>query len=108
MLELKYSKVVEREYEKIGIDIRKEDAQFSKYSLVSLNENIQIFNDKDSQTIRDERIGRHFWIKVPRKLLTSIEELIEKGMLSEIAFRIDYVSDYVPAMERWSLALRCD
>ena len=99
MLELKYSKVVEREYEKIGIDIRKEDAQFSKYSLVSLNENIQIFNDKDSQTIRDERIGRHFWIKVPRKLLTSIEELIEKGMLSEIAFRIDYVSDYVPAME---------
>jgi hypothetical protein len=32
-MELKYSKVVEREYEKIGIDIRKEDAQFSKYSL---------------------------------------------------------------------------
>ncbi|CAB3770406.1 hypothetical protein [Paraburkholderia solisilvae] len=99
MLELKYSKVVESEYEKIGIDIGKEDAQFSKYSLVSLNENIQIFNDKDSQTIRDERIGQHFWINVPRKLLTSIEELIEKGMLSEIAFRIDYVSEYTPAME---------
>lgn len=99
MLDPKYSKVVESEYEKIGIDIRKEDAQFSKYSLVSLNENIQIFNDKDSQTIRDERIGLHFWINVPRKLLTSIEELIEKGMLSEIAFRIDYVSEYVPAME---------
>ena len=99
MLELKYSKVVESEYEKVGIDIRKEDAQFSKYSLISLNENIQIFNSKDSQTIRDGRIGRHFWIKVPRKLLTSIEELIEKGVLSEIAFRIDYVSDYVPVME---------
>ncbi|QIL82462.1 hypothetical protein G7047_22895 [Diaphorobacter sp. HDW4A] len=99
MLDLKYSKVVESEYEKIGIDIRKEDTQFSKYSLVSLNNNIQIFNDKDSQTIRDERIGRHFWINVPRKLLSSIEALIEKGMLSEIAFRIDYISKYVPAME---------
>lgn len=99
MLELRYSTVVESEYEKIGIDIRKEDAQFSKHSLVSLNNNIQIFNDKDSQTIRDERIGQHFWINVPRRLLTSIEELIEKGMLSKIAFRIDYVSKYVPAME---------
>lgn len=99
MLDLKYSEVVESEYEKIGIDIKKEDAQFSKYSLVSLNNNIQIFNNKDSQTIRDERIGRHFWIKVPRKLLSSIEILIEKRMLSEIAFRIDYVSDYVPALE---------
>lgn len=99
ILNLKYSKVVESEYEKIGINIRKEDTQFSKYSLVSLNENIQVFNDKDSQTIRDERIGQHFWIDVPRRLLTSIEELIRKGMLSEIAFRIDYVSDYVPAME---------
>lgn len=99
MLNLKYSGVVKHEYEKISIDINKEDVQFSKYSLISLNDNIEIFNDKDSQTIRDNRIGKHFWIKVPRKLLTSIEELIIKKYLSEISFRIDYVSDYLPAME---------
>lgn len=99
MLELKYSKVVESEYRKIGIDIRKEDTQFNKYNLVSLNENIKIINDKDSQTICDERLGKYFWIQVPRKLLTAIEELIEKRMLCEIAFRIDHVSDLIPTME---------
>jgi hypothetical protein len=54
---------------------------------------------QDSQTIRDERIGKYFWISVPRRLLASIEELIDKRMLSEIAFRIDDVSDYLPIME---------
>lgn len=99
MLDLKYSKVVKTEYEKIGIDICQEDVQFSKYSLISMNKNIEIFNNKDSQTIRDDRIGKHFWIDIPRKLLTSIEELIKNKMLLDVSFRIDYVSDYLPAME---------
>jgi hypothetical protein len=47
MLALKYSRLVECEYKKIGIDIRQEDTQFCKYSLVSLNENIQVLNDKE-------------------------------------------------------------
>jgi len=99
MLDLKYSKIVKAEYEKIGIDINQEDAQFSKYNLISMNKNIQILNDKDSQTIRDDRIGKHFWIDIPRKLLTSIEELIKNKMLFDVSFRIDYVSDYVISME---------
>ncbi|EPF6350678.1 MULTISPECIES: hypothetical protein [Acinetobacter] len=99
MLDLKYSKVVKTEYEKIGIDICQEDVQFSKYSLISMNKNIEIFNNKDSQTIRDDRIGKHFWIDIPRKLLTTIEELIKNKMLLDVSFRIDYVSDYLPAME---------
>lgn len=99
LLDLKFSKLVESEYKNIGIEIRKEDLQFSKYGLIRLNEKIQIHNNKDSQTIRDERIGKYFWINIPRNLLTSIEELLGKGMLSEIAFRIDYISDYVPIME---------
>ncbi|WP_111894210.1 hypothetical protein [Acinetobacter sp. MB5] len=99
VLNFKYSQVVKSEYEKIGINICQEDDQFSKYSLIKLNENIQIHNYKDSQTIYDNRIGKHFWIKVPRKLLTSIEELIQNKMLSDISFRIDYVSDSIPIME---------
>jgi len=91
MLNLKYSKVVEDKYGRAGIDIRSEDSQFNKYSLVSLNKNIQILNDKDSQTIYDDRIGKYFWIKVPRRLLSSIEQLIENKMLSKISFRVDYV-----------------
>lgn len=99
MLDLKYSKVVKTEYEKIGIDIAQEDAQFSKYSLISMSKNIQIFNDKDSQTIADDRLDKYFWIAVPRKLLSSIEELIKNEMVSDISFRVDYVSDLLPMME---------
>lgn len=99
MLDLKYSKVVKTEYEKIDIDISQEDVQFSKYSLISMSKNIQIFNDKDSQTISDDRLDKYFWIAIPRRLLTSIEELIKNKMLSDISFRVDYVSDFVPMME---------
>ncbi|MBX9799512.1 MAG: hypothetical protein K2Y13_08640 [Burkholderiaceae bacterium] len=99
MLNMKFSEIVKSEYEKAGIDIEKEDSQFSKYKLISLSENIQIFNDKDSQTIQDSRLDKYFWIKVPRGLLASIESLIEQRMIAEIAFRVDYISNSVPSME---------
>lgn len=54
MLNIKYSEIVRSEYEKVGVDIEKEDSQFSKYKLISLGESIEIFNNKDSQTIKDE------------------------------------------------------
>lgn len=99
VLENKYSKNVLMQYEQIGIDIKKEDNQFLKYNLLSLNDSIRIVNDKDSQTITDERIDKYFWIDIPRKLLFSIEELLEKKYISDISFRIDFVSEYIPAME---------
>ncbi len=99
MLNMKYSEVVRAEYQKIGVDIEKVDPQFSKYKLISLNENIQIFNDKDSQTIQDARIEKYFWINVPRNLLTNFEHLIKQGAITDIAFRVDYVSEFLPAME---------
>jgi len=99
VLDLKYSSIVLDEYQKIGIDLKKEDNQFLKYSLLSLNEQIHINNDKDSQTLKDYRIGKYFWIDIPRKLLLSIEDLINKKMISKISFRIDYISDCILAME---------
>ncbi|WP_047392323.1 hypothetical protein [Chitinibacter sp. ZOR0017] len=99
VLDLKYSSVVQDEYSKIGIDLKKEDAQFSKYSLLNLNSNISIYNNKDSQTIKDCRIDKYFWIDVPRKLLFTIEDLIKNKFISDISFRVDYVSDLIPIME---------
>lgn len=99
LLNLKYSSIVVDEYLKIGIDIKNEDLQFSKYSLLKLNSNISIYNDKDSQTIKDSRIDKYFWIDAPRKMLSTIEDLIDKEFISDISFRVDYVSDFLPAME---------
>jgi hypothetical protein len=99
VLNFKYSSVVFDEYQRIGLDLSKVDNQFLKYNLISLNDNISINNDKDSQTILDSRINKYFWINIPRKLLFSIEELIEKKLISEISFRIDYVSESILVME---------
>jgi hypothetical protein len=99
VLDLKYSSVVINEYSKIGIDIKDEDLQFLKYNLLKLNSNITINNDKDSQTIKDSRIDKYFWIGVPRRLLSTIEDLISNKFISDMSFRIDYVSDTIPIME---------
>lgn len=99
MLSMKYSSYVHKEYQEIGIDINEEDNQFSKYNLLSLNENIEILNNKDSQTIRDKRINKYFWIPVSKKLLSSFEILIELNFVSDISFRVDCISEVIPAME---------
>lgn len=94
-----YSATVYEEYSKIDIDLKSIDNQFAKYKLLSLNDDIDILNDKDSQTISDRRIQKFFWITVPRKLLTTIELLIKKEMIEKIAFQVDYISESVPLME---------
>jgi hypothetical protein len=98
-IKYKYSHQLINEYAKIDINLQKADPEFHNYKLLSLNEHIRIMNDKDSQTLVDERIGKYFWIKVPRKLLFSIEQLINDGYISKIAFRVDFISKYIPAME---------
>lgn len=99
VLEQKFSSIVYEEYQKISVDLEKTDTQFSKYKLLSKNENISIHNYKDSQTILDSRIKKYFWINIPRKLLYSIEDLIGKKLIKDISFRVDYISDHIPSME---------
>ena len=93
------SAAVYEEYSKIDIDLKSIDNQFAKYKLLSLNDDIKIFNNKDSQTISDRRIQKFFWITIPRKLLITIELLIKKEMIKKIAFQVDYISESVPVME---------
>ncbi|ENE5200928.1 hypothetical protein ABNJ92_004563 [Vibrio parahaemolyticus] len=99
MFNMQYSSHLYDEYKNIDVDLDEADSQFSKYKLLSLNDNIEIHNDKDSQTIRDKRIDKYFWIPLPKKLLSSIECLIDKNLLSDISFRIDYISECIPMME---------
>lgn len=87
------------EYKVIGIDLENIDNQFSKYKLLSLSDDMAILNDKYSQTIQDEKIGKYFCIEVPRKLLLTIEQLISNNYLTNIAFRIDLISEDIPLME---------
>lgn len=90
---------VYEEYKSIDIELDNVDPQFLKYKLLSKNEYITINNDKDSQTITDSRIGKFFWINIPQKLLSSIQELIDSNCIKNISFRIDGVSESLPAME---------
>lgn len=91
--------VIEEKYKNIDIDLNRVDSQFRKYKLLSLNKNIVIRNSKNSQTIKDNRLCVHFWIPVPRKLLFSFQELIQSGMISEISFRIDKITECTPLLE---------
>ncbi|EEW5296519.1 hypothetical protein D8K19_005218, partial [Escherichia coli] len=45
------------------------------------------------------RIGAHFWIPVPRKLLTTLQALIDLELITNISFRIDNITDYIPFFE---------
>ena len=95
----KYSSVVKQEYQNIGIDIENTDTQFKKYNLLSLNSYFEIANYKDSQTVYDSRVRKHFYIKVPRKLLFAIKTLLSSNNIASVCFRVDYVSKYIPVME---------
>ncbi|MBV7549870.1 hypothetical protein KW849_26670 [Pseudomonas sp. PDM26] len=98
-LEQVVSKQVVQEYAMIDIDLTATDPQFSKYRILSLSPHHQIQNDKDSQTIVDERLQKHFWLNVPRRLLFALEDLREKGYYTKIAFNIKAVTDFVLMME---------
>ncbi|MDO6706172.1 hypothetical protein [Photobacterium sp. 1_MG-2023] len=99
ILSNKNKSYVYNEYQKIGIDLNHTDSQFSKYNLLSLNNNIEIHNNKESRTLFDKRIGMYFEIKIPKKVLTSIKVLIDSELISDISFNIISVTDSIPALE---------
>jgi len=86
-------------YKELDIDLEAVDQQFVKYGLLSLSDNFHIANSKESQTIVDDRVGRHYWIGVPGDLLAAIEETIARQWVKDIAFNIEHISETVPALE---------
>lgn len=92
-------KNLEKEYKIISIDLNAHDAQFKNYKLLSYNENFKIVSDKDSRTLFDHRLDRYLWVDVPKILLDDFQELIARDFIKDISFRIDYISQYVPALE---------
>lgn len=86
-------------YRDHGIDLSLVDRQFAKYKLLSINNNININNYHDSQTLVDDRIDRYLWIDVPRELLSALEGAIKDGLIKDISFNITGITDFVPALE---------
>lgn len=86
-------------YRDHGIDLSLVDRQFDKYNLLSLNDNININNHHDSQTLVDDRIDRYLWIDVPRELLSALEKMIKSGLIKDISFNITRITDFVIALE---------
>ncbi|MCP1465552.1 hypothetical protein [Pseudomonas sp. S3E17] len=86
-------------YRTLGVNLLEQDAQFLKYDLISLDENLIICNQKDSQTLIEKRTGIHFTIHVPRDVLLALESLIDKGYVREISFRIGTIAKAVPSLE---------
>ncbi|WGO94194.1 hypothetical protein QCD61_03685 [Pseudomonas viciae] len=80
-------------YREQGVELSTTDAQFSKYGLLSFRDGFRIDNDKDSQVIIDEHLGRHYGIEVPRNVLAAIEYAMAKGWVKDIAFNICSIGD---------------
>jgi|GEM_PF-734015 len=86
-------------YREHGIDLDTADQQFNKYGLLSLCDDISIINSKESQSLVDARIGRHFRIDIPRDLLAAIEAAIANGWVTNISFDIGAITEVTPAFE---------
>lgn len=86
-------------YKKLDIDLEAVDQQFAKYGLLSVNDNVQIFNSKESQSIVDDRVRLHYWIAVPSDLLAAIKETIARQWVKDIAFNVEHISETVLALE---------
>ncbi|GAN91196.1 hypothetical protein Gbfr_027_020 [Gluconobacter frateurii M-2] len=92
--------IVKEKYLKNKIDLKAIDKEFSSYNLVSLVDGMEIINAHESQTLTDNRIlGWYLYLKVPRDLLSAIEDLLQKEMVNKIAFWINGVAAGVPALE---------
>ncbi|WJM81033.1 hypothetical protein [Pectobacterium brasiliense] len=91
----KSSKRLQEVYKEIDINLKEYDPQFLKYNLLSLNENIRIINNTASHALKDHRLRCYLHISTPTKTLSSIEELIKKGLVFDISFRIDDISDSI-------------
>jgi hypothetical protein len=86
-------------YQRIDVDLKGTDEQFLKYQLLTLQASMRIANDNYSRSLIDERIGKHFFVDVPRKALTVLEHLIDKKVVGSMAFRIGSINDFAPALE---------
>lgn len=86
-------------YRDHGIDLRVNDSQFSKYGLLSFGDGFRIINNKEAQSIKDERFGLNLGIQVPSDLLSAIEVAIAEGLIKEISFKIDSMSFDNPSFE---------
>ncbi|MBC3380754.1 hypothetical protein H8I69_16690 [Serratia fonticola] len=73
-------------YDEHGISINKEDIQFHKYELLSMDDNF-ILNHSDLSAIFDKRINIGFTIHTSNEVLKIFEHLIDEHYIKNIALK---------------------
>lgn len=86
-------------YRRIDVDLKGSDEQFLKYHLLTLQASMRIENDKNSRSLIDERIGKHFFVDVPRRAMIILEHLLANNLVGSMAFHINSIMDLAPAFE---------
>ena len=89
-------------YDEIDIDLRIQDIQYQKYSLLTFDPNhMWIYSDERNSTIVDNRLNDYKYLltTIPDKLLSTIEQLITENLVGEVSFSIEAAAYGIITME---------
>ncbi|MBQ0330541.1 hypothetical protein J9231_22190, partial [Providencia rettgeri] len=78
---------ISQEYNANGVKLKLVDAQFARYSLLSINEFTNIENDGPFGAVFDSRINKKLQINTSPKLLNIFKELISCNYLKNLALK---------------------
>ncbi|MBZ3682138.1 hypothetical protein ACLI07_22415 (plasmid) [Providencia huaxiensis] len=78
---------ISQEYNANGVKLKLVDAQFARYSLLSINEFTNIENDGPFGAVFDSRINKKLQINTSPKLLNIFKELISCNFLKNLALK---------------------
>lgn len=77
-----------RYYKSLDIDIKKEDRQFNKYDLLSIDSSEQILVGLPSRVL-DKENNAQFLVDIPERLLNIFKSLIDLSVIKQIAFLVE-------------------
>ena len=92
-LKSKYSSVdyklnnIYQYYKELDFDLYKEDKQFRKYNLFSLNESCEVFVGLPSR-VYDKVNNLQFVVNLPEHIIRLFEDLRSNGMIRDLAFNV--------------------
>lgn len=94
-----HSEKLEELYSDIGVNLRQDDKQFTKYGLLTFDGNMGFDYDHLAQGMLDDRIGKFFNVPVTENLAGAIHQLYLEKNIGALAFRVTSITDGRPAME---------
>ena len=77
-------------YQDFGLDLEKSDEQYSKYKLLSIDENFEI-KESNIPKVFDKRLSTHLIInEVPSEVLAILNQLMKSKAINSLALRPEY------------------